>query len=315
MKKKCIVISALGEESFTDLQIKNLQSALDVSFHSQVEEMHSDSFIDLCANAEIIGLTRRPLKKLDKDVIRHLPNLKAVAVYTTGYDWIDVDYLSQQQILLSFLPDYATITVAEHTLALILTMSRRVHLSSDKVKGRVAADVSLRGWELRNKSLGIIGFGRIGQEIASVVKSLGMNIAYFDDKQRPSDIDYLPFDELLKGSDIIVLSASRKRNATPLIGRQQFCLIKEGAYLINPSRSELVDNVELLKAIKSRRLAGYAVDDKIDLFLDDKELEEGRILQTGHTAWYSTEAIARGTENWVDNIIALGLNEPKNIIK
>lgn len=315
MKKRGIIISALGEKSFSDDQVEKINAALNVQFHAQLDEMDKKSFIHLCQEAEILGITRRPLKILDKDIITALPNLKGIAVYTTGYEWIDVQCLHERKITLSYLPDYAAITVAEHTLALMLSMSRRINLSFDKVRGIVSEEISLRGWELHEKSIGIVGFGRIGQEIARLSKAFGMTVTFYDNKVSQFDINinYQPLEELLSSSDVIVIAASKTRNASPIIGRHEIALMKKGAYLINPSRADLVDNAEILRAIQSEQLSGYAVDDKIDLFLN-AEIEPGRILQTGHTAWYSTEAIARGTQNWVENIISLAADQPQNVV-
>jgi len=311
-KKRGVIISALGEKSFSNKQVDKINTVLNAQFHAQLNEMDKENFIRLCQDAEILGITRRPLKKLEKDTITALPNLKGIAIYTTGYDWIDVKCLHERKITLSYLPDYATITVAEHTLALMLTMSRRSHLSFDKVRGFISDDISLRGWELWQKSVGIVGFGKIGQEIAKLSKAFGMTVTFYDNKVSQFDANYQPFEDLLRYSDVIVLAASKIRNASPIIGKHEIALMKKEAYLINPSRADLVDNAEMLKAIQNHQLSGYAVDDKIDLFLN-ASIEAGRILQTGHTAWYSTEAIARGTQNWVENIISLA-SQPQNVV-
>ncbi len=313
-KKKGIIISAMGTGSFSKNQINRINNVLDVKFHAQLGEMKSAEFIDLCKDVEVIGVTRRPFKKLEKNIIESLPDLKSIAVYTTGYDWIDTESLQENNIILSYLPDYSTITVAEHTMAMMFTMSRRTHLSFDKVRGNISDDISLRGWELRNKTVGIVGWGKIGQEVGRLSKAMGMNVIV-NDIEEINSVNNYTLDDLLSSSDIVVLTASKIRYSPPIIGTREISLMRDGAYLINPSRIDLVDNRAVLKGIKSKKLAGYGVDDSVDLFLNDKEVEPGRIFQTGHTAWYSTEAIKRGTEAWVENIISLSINEPKNIVE
>ena len=102
------------------------------------------------------------------------------------------------------------------------------------------------------------------------------------------------------------------RDEAPVIARKELSMMKRNAVLINPARSDLVDNADLFMALKEKKLMGYAVDDYIGDFSEG--LDFGRILQTGHTAWYSTEAIERGTSQWVKNIIGLSGPSPINLI-
>jgi phosphoglycerate dehydrogenase-like enzyme len=215
-----------------------------------------------------------------------------------------MEYMRKKNIAVSFLPEYCTISVAEHTLAMLLTMLRRTHMSFDKVRGLIPEETSLRGYELRGKHVGIIGLGRIGSEIARLLKAMHTNVCYYDIRsiEYPA-AEYKPRQKLLEQSDIIILACSKKRNEAPIIGAEELAKMKKGAFLINPARSDLVNNRAVVDALKEKRLMGYAVDDDIGDY--SSELDYGRILQTGHTAWYSTEAIERGTGQWVKNVIEM----------
>lgn len=315
MNKKGVVISALGEKSFSAQQVARMKDSMDVTFRSQLDLLSKDEFIDIAYPAQILAVTRRSIKDINREIIDSLPNLTGLAIYSTGYEWVDVEYLCARGIKLSYVPDYASITVAEHTLAIMLVMSRRIHLSFDKVRGIVPPTTSLRGWELKDKRLGIVGFGNIGRYVAKLSKGFDMKMFYNDPIQIEfPDIKYLPFEELLGTSDVIVLTCSKLREAKPVIGSKEMDLIKNGAYLINTARADLVDSQAVLDAIRNKKLSGYAVDDEVKT-LKDSSIEPGRILQTGHTAWYSNEAIQRGTEEWVSNIISLALDTPQNIVK
>lgn len=312
--KKGIIVSASGRASFSKKQIKKIDSVLDAIFYARLTLMSKEEFIKLAKDAEILAVTRRSIKDIDREVIESLPRLQGVAIYSTGYEWVDVEYLNKKRITLSYLPDYATISVAEHTLGVILSMSRRIHLSFDRVRGIVSNETSLRGWELRNKTVGIVGLGRIGREVVRLLKAFGTTLCFYDNKELHSvDAYFLPFEKLLKAADIIVLTASKQRSSPPIITKSELALMKKGAYLINPSRAALVDNRAVMNAIREKKLGGYAVDDSIDIFTENLDIEPGRILQTGHTAWYSDEAIARGTDEWVDNIVALAIDKPQNV--
>lgn len=315
MKPKCVILSARGVKSFTAAQAKEIIARLDAVFIEVLEPLNKKDFIKRVYDANILAVTRRSIKDFDRNIIDALPNLKALVVYSTGYEWLDLDYLKEKGVLVSFLPDYCTASVAEHTLTMILTMMRRTHLSYDKARGLIPQDVSLRGFELRGKDVGIIGLGRIGREIALLLKALGTNVSYYDVREiRDAAVPFMPVEDMLKRSDIVVLACSKTRGAPPIIGAMEIALLKNGAFLINPARSDLVETQAIVDALKEKRLMGYAVDDTIGDFND--VLDFGRIFQTGHTAWYSTEAIERGTDMWVKNIIALadGTISPMNLL-
>lgn len=360
--KKGIIISALGSGSFTEEQVHRLQACLDVTFHARLGLLTEEEFVKLAKPADILAVTRRSIKNLNAESLQLLPNLQALAIYSTGYEWVDVEHLRQRGIALAYLPEYSMVAVAEHTLGLMLSMSRRIHLAFDKVRGHVPEDISLRGFELRGKTVGIVGLGRIGREVAQMAKAFGMKIYYYDEMvslaneekmevasagkpgeaidqgleetnalvlsasrelrlaeilagAEASGAEYLPFEELLRAADYLVLTCSKKRHAPPVIGEAELALVKRSAYLINTARADLVDAKAIVAAIKAHRLEGYAVDDAIDLFLTDPEIQPGRILQTGHSAWYSTEAIQRGTEEWVQNIVGLATGVPRNLVE
>jgi lactate dehydrogenase-like 2-hydroxyacid dehydrogenase len=313
--KETVIITALGEGSFSQEQLQRLCAGLRVRFHAQLNPMTPADFISLTGSAEIIGLTRRPQLVLDRSIIDFLPKLRGVAIYATGTDWLDLDALAERHVAVSHLPDYSTTTVAEHTVALLLTLSRRLHLSHDRSRGMLSPETSLRGWELQGKRIGIIGLGRIGSAVARLATAFGMDVAYYDLQEKGGEIPYCPLNHLLAQSDVIVLAASRRLGELPLLGKREFQLMKRGSYLINPARRELVETAAVVSALSEGKLAGYAVDDLLPDLPATLELEPGRLLQSCHTAWYSTEAIARGTDGWVKNIIALGEGCPQHLVE
>lgn len=314
MKKRGVIISALGKGSFTGEQVERIESCLDATFHAQLDPVSKEQWIELAQPAEILAITRRPIKNIDREMIRALPNLQGIAIYSTGYEWLDQQALAERGILLSYLPDYSAISVAEHTVGLLLTMARRIHLTYDKSRGMVPDWVSVRGTELRGKRLGLIGLGTIGREVAQMTACLGMEVCYYDLREIcEPNVRYQSWEDILQTSDFVVLTCSKRRDAEPIIGARELSMMKKGAYLINPARADLVDGVAVVNAIRAKHLMGYAVDDTLPIF-NDPGIEPGRILQTGHTAWYSTEAIQRGTEAWVNHIVGLALGQPIHLV-
>ncbi|WP_066633891.1 2-hydroxyacid dehydrogenase [Desulfolucanica intricata] len=316
MSYKVTVISARGEDTFLPEQVNKIKAVSDAVFYARMDPLTRDELVQLTVDADIVAITRRSVKHLGPDTLSLLPKLKGLAVYSTGCEWVDHYYLAQKGILLSYIKDYSTTSVAEHTMGLMLAMSRRIHLSSDKVRGLVPEYVSLCGWQLEGKKLGIIGMGNIGQRVAKLASAFGMEIYYYDLKfKEAANAAYLPLDELLQSCDMISLSASRQYQEPPILTADKIRLIKPGACLINAGRPELADTGAIVAAINEGRLVGYAVDEVLDKSLLEGIKDYGRILQTGHSAWYSREAIDKGTAGWAENIYHLAIDKPINIFK
>jgi lactate dehydrogenase-like 2-hydroxyacid dehydrogenase len=312
---KMVILSAQGAESFTQVQLAELSRVSQLTTHQVLHRLSRGELISLCRDAEILGITRRATINIDDEMISGLPCLKGIAVYASGYDWVDLNALDRRGAALSILPDYSTRTVAEHTWGMILTMSRRLHLSDRVMKGELPPYISLRGYELAGKTMGIIGMGRIGKAIARIAEAFSVRVIWHDKKDIQSESGTAtPFDEVLSSSDIIVFACSHERGAGPIMDDAAVAVMKDGVYLINPVRQALVDNDAVLRGINNKRLAGYAVDDKVFTAAQLATIEAGRILQTGHTAWYSNEAMERGTQCWVDNLTALAQGRPINLV-
>lgn len=313
---KTIIFCALGEKSFTQEQVHKLKKHCDITFHESLKPLDKDTFIQKASGFDIIAVTRRSIKDVDKDMIDRLASLKHLIIYSTGYEWIDLDYLNQKNILLSNLPEYCTRSVAEHTVGLILALATRLHLTMDYSRGMISEQVSLRGFELKDKTVGIMGLGRIGQLIAKLLAPFEMHIQYYDIQKRESPFAvYTPLESLLETSDYIVVMANKVRNAPPLLTDKELSLVKKNCFIINTARADHVDHKALLKAIHEKRVYGYAVDDTPFEFTDESALEPGRVIMTAHTAWYTTESIKKGTEDWVDCIIAASAGQPINLIR
>jgi len=263
--------------------------------------MTADEFVRQTAGYAFLAFTRRAVHDLDRNIIGRLPHLQGVSVYATGYEWIDVAALNSRDIAFWRIEDYCTEAVAEHALGMLLTMIRRIHLSHDRSRKLIDASVSLRGTQLSGKTIAILGYGRIGRRFERILTGFDTRVLKYD--PAVPDADAPDRDTLLRIADAVVLCANHIRGAPPIIGAPQLQLMKHGALLINPSRANLVDHFAVIAAIGARTLAGYAIDDTLPILQEHlHQLEPGRILQTAHTAWYSEEALEKGTATWVDNI-------------
>jgi phosphoglycerate dehydrogenase-like enzyme len=313
-KPNVTILSARGDQSFSDEEKRLLAHAGSVRYIPCLEPLPSQRLAVIAPDTEVLGLTRRATRHLNVDWLGTLPRLRGIAVYSTGYEWIDMASLAAKGIQVAYLPDYSTITVAEHAMGMLLMLSRRLHLSHSIACGFLPSGISLRGWELAGKTIGIIGLGRIGRAIAMRCAAFGINVIVHDPVVRVAGWMHVSLDRLLAQSSIVMLAASQQRGARPLLDKTALAYLQRGAWLVNPSRSSLVDHSAVIDALRNGRLQGYAVDDRVFGPEELAGIEPGRVVQTMHTAWYSDEAMARGTTGWVRRIVALARNEPMDLV-
>ena len=292
---KTLILSAQGQNSFSPLQLSQVQPS---KIHAVPSGISDVDFIKMAKGMHVIALTRRPQVSITKKLLDKLPDLRALCVYSTGLEWIDLSEIERRKILLYSLEDYCSTSVAEHTVGMLLVQSRRLILSDMKSKELIPDSISLRCFEISEKVAGIIGLGRIGLKIADLLSAFGCPIKYHDIEKKQTKYEKVGKKNLLLDSDIVIL-------ACPYQGRYEIDepdlkLMKENAVLVNPSRKDLVNETAVLQHVMSKKLHSYAVDDIMNT--TNLEIEHGRILQTHHTAWYSDEVLRRGTQMWVNNI-------------
>ncbi|MFQ5696590.1 MAG: NAD(P)-dependent oxidoreductase, partial [Terriglobia bacterium] len=199
--------------------------------------------------------------RLSRTVLEKMSRLKLLATRSTGYDHIDAAYCRERGIGVANVPSYGEYTVAEHTFALILSLSRNVHKSyRHAVEGRMDL-AALTGFDLKDKTLGVIGAGRIGLHVIKIARGFGMRVLAFDVRQdgflaELLHFDYVPLDRLLAESDIITLHAPSTPQTHHLLNRERLGQTKPGALLINTSRGGLVDTDALIKALDTGQLGG-----------------------------------------------------------
>jgi D-lactate dehydrogenase len=204
--------------------------------------------------------------EIDKEIIDSLPSLKLITTRSTGYDHIDYEYCRSKGILVCNVPEYGTKTVAEWTIGLMLTLIRKIYYAVDQIKENESFDLkNLRGEELYEKTLGVIGTGRIGKEVIKLAKAFGMNILAYDtfpdeNFAKEYNVTYTSLEELLKNSDVITIHVNLNPSTYHLINKENIKFIKSESYLINTSRGGIVETEALLYALKEGILKGVALD-------------------------------------------------------
>ena len=322
MSEPCLVVlSRRGRDSLPAKCRAELNRLADARYVRCDGRLSQGEAATVLADADLLGATNLCLPTLDAELLDRLPRLRGIVLYATGYDHLNVPLLRSYGIELSVLPRYATTAVAEHALAMLLALATRLHLANDRSRGACNPDVSLRGIELSGRTLGVVGVGRIGRHVARLARSLGMQVAGTDVdpravlRARASAIRMGRLDWLLARSDVVAVCASHRFEGAPLLGPSELAMMRPGALLVNVARAGLVDTDAVITAVRAGRLRGYAVDDTVvDAARNGDLLAEGRVLQTGHSAWWRDEVIERGARMWGERLVAAVRGRPLDVV-
>lgn len=237
-------------------------------------------------------------------ILKHAKNLRAVICTSIGVDYVDIPAATDCGIIVANNPDFCIVAVAEYTIGLILSLTRYIPQAIDAVKeGSWQIRSKLRGMELFGKTLGIIGLGKIGREVALRARSFGMNILGFSPNAGPLaaaavGAKFVTLEELLRESDIVTLHTSLRKETKKLLSYKEFELFKEGSYLINTGRGGLIDEQALVDALKSNRISGAALD-VLTIEPPDKDnplLNMDNVIVTPHIAWNTNDAENKAQE-------------------
>lgn len=280
--------------------------------------------------------------RVTKAILDQLPHLKLIVTRSTGYDHIDVADAKERGITVTNVPTYGENTVAEHAFALILALSRNVHKSHVRRLRNNFSIEGLKGFDLKDKTIGVIGAGKIGLHVIKIARGFGMRILAFDAYQNTflSEVlgyEYVSLEKLFAESDIITLHTPYLPATHHLINEKNIELIKRGAILINTARGELVDNDALIHGLDSGILAGVGLDviegehlirEEKELLAENRKPEElqelvkdhillGRddVVYTPHIAFYSEEALHRILDTTIENIECYATGQCQNTIK
>ncbi len=272
---------------------------------------------DFAKDAE--GLVVFIYSKLNKELIDKMPKLKFIATTSTGFDHIDTEYCKKKGISVFNVPFYGENTVAEHAFALILALSRKIYPSIKRTaeQNSFESDESLRGFDLKGKTLGLLGCGNIGKHVAKIAKGFDMKVIVFDiykdeNFAKKTGFEYVDMDVLLRDSDIISLHVPYNDKTKHLVNEETIGKMKKGVFVINTSRGGVVDTSAFIKNLESGKIAGAGLD----------VIEEGyesiakmnNVIVTPHNAFNSSEAIKRIVDATTDNILSFLAGKPKNIV-
>ncbi len=283
--------------------------------------------------------------RITKDVLAHFSNLKLITTRSTGYDHIDIAACNERGIMVAYVPGYGDNTVAEFAFGLLLSLIRKIYKGIDQIKETGSFSLEgMRGADLKNKTIGIIGTGRIGREAVKIAKGFGMQVIAFDPMPDNAYAAAAGFkyaatlEELLGNSDVITIHCPLIPATNHLINENNIKSIKRGTYLINTARGGIVSTDALVTALSDGTLAGAAMDvleEEGELqeeltFLSKGHPKEGElqtllqdhilmkmpnVLITPHMAFDSTEALSRILEATFASIKGFITGTPVNIVR
>lgn len=322
--------------------VPDLKDYLKGTMKGHSVKIHEEPFTldTLDSKTEILGVFVN--NKVDKTVFDKLPKLKMIATFSTGFDHIDLKEAKKRKIIVCNVPTYGENTVAQHAFALILALSRKLFQSVKTVKEGVYDYHGLRGFDLKGKTIGIIGTGHIGIHLVDMLEGFETNIIAYDafpnkELEKTHNFKYVSKNKLFAESDIISLHVPLFPNTYHIIDKNAVKKMKDGVYIINTARGALTDPEALVWGLENGKIAGIGTDvleeetyfqnpekvlnltkqDEIRRTLMENILiDHPNTIITPHNAFNSVEALKRIMDTSLDNIKAFLDNKiQNNVIK
>ncbi len=282
--------------------------------------LNEDQLIEMCSEAEV--LSPFIYTNITRKVIDATPDLKLITTRSTGFDHIDIAYAREKGIPVCNVPAYGMNTVAEQAFALLLSVIRHVPPSFDSVKAGKFSYEGYRGKDLRGRTLGVLGTGRIGVHAIMIGKGFGMDTIAYDiyhnEKARDEiGFDYVELDELFERSDAITIHLPLLDSTKHMINRDSIAQMKPGVIIVNTARGGIVDTDSLVHGLEAGIIGGLGLDvveDELSMSSEHPLLQYDNVIITPHTAFYTDEAMTRIIQTTFDNIGAFTGGDPSNVV-
>lgn len=283
----------------------------------------ADKVVERASGAEIVFTNKTPLSE---DALNQLTSLKFIGVLATGYNIVNTEVAKTRSVIVANVPGYGTTSVVQMTFALLLELCLHVQHHSDTVmEGKWARSADWCYWdfplvELSGKTIGIIGFGRIGQQVGDVATAFGMNIVGNSrtqtDQSHRKNFRWAGVPELLKQSDVVSIHCPLFPDTKGLINKESLKLMKSSSFLLNTSRGPIIVDEDLADALNNDMIAGAGIDVlSIEPPSKDNPLFKAKnCIITPHIAWATKEARTRLMETTVKNLAAFLEGNPVNVV-
>ncbi|MGX8700379.1 D-2-hydroxyacid dehydrogenase [Caproiciproducens sp.] len=283
----------------------------------------ANKVVERIGDADAVYTNKTPITKA---VLEACSNVKFIGVLATGYNVVDVKTAEEKKIVVSNIPTYGTDAVAQFAIALLLELCHHIGEHSDCVKkGDWTNNADWCFWnyplvELAGKTMGILGFGRIGRRTGQIAQALGMKVLAYDSfrdtTMESATCRYAELDELLKESDVIALHCPLFPSTMGIINKDTIAKMKDGVMILNNSRGPLIVEEDLRDALNSGKVAGAAVDvvSTEPIKMDNPLLQAKNIIITPHISWAPKESRQRLMDIAVDNLQKFKDGTPINVV-
>ena len=309
---KVLIADAINEKG-----IENLKEVADVVVDTSITPEELANTIH-----EYNGIVVRSRTKLTADIIEKADNLQIIARAGVGVDNIDLNAATEKGIMVVNSPESTSVTVAEHTMGLILSMARKISIADKSVKDGKWEKKKFMGVELRNKTLGVIGMGRIGSQVVNRCKAFGMDAMAYDpylpeEVAKQMGVELTDLETVLKNADFITIHVPLTPETKHSISTEQFEIMKDTAFIVNCARGGIIDEEALYDALVNDKIGGAALDvyEEEPPAADCKLFGLDNIILTPHIAASTKEAQRDAAIIVADEIIDLAKgNTPKNVL-
>ena len=307
-------ISWEGLEKFGQLKVNDRIS---------YDEKDEDLIVEAVGDAEIVFTNKTPMTRT---AIQRMPNLKYIGVLATGYNVVDIETAKERGIVVTNIPTYGTASVGQFAIAMLLEICHNIgHHSKAVHEGRWETNPDWCFWdypliELDGKTMGIIGYGRIGQTTGRIAQALGMKVLAYDEYQNPDLVSdtckYVSLEELYKESDVIALHCPLFPSTEGIINKDSIAKMKDGVIILNNSRGPLIVEQDLADALNSGKVyaAGLDVVSTEPIKGDNPLLQAKNCFITPHISWAPKESRQRLMDIAVDSLKAYLEGNPINVV-
>lgn len=265
--------------------------------------------------------------QLDRPALERLKELgvTSIALRCAGFNNVDLVACEQLRLRVGRVPAYSPYAVAEHTVALLLSLNRRLHKAYNRVREGNFSLVGLLGFDLRGKTVGVVGTGKIGSVVLEILEGFGCHVLAYDPYPSSEKIEYVDLETLFRRSRVVTLHCPLTPETHHLINAQALSQMQQGSILVNTSRGGLVDTRAVIEALKSGHLGGLALDvyeEEGDLFFQDlsdrvitddvfaRLLTFPNVIVSGHQAFFTREALEAISGTTVTNLLAFLHDQP-----
>ena len=318
---KIVVLDGYTENP-GDLNWKELEKLGELTVYERTSLTDPAEAIARIGDAELIFTNKTPITR---EILNSCPQIRFIGVLATGYNVVDVEAAKEKGIPVCNVPAYGTASVSQYAIALLLELCHHIGHHDKAVKGgrwEHSADWCFWDYpliELEHKTIGIIGFGRIGQSTGRIAKALGMKVLAYDVFPTESGRtigEYVSLDELLKESDVIALHCNFTKENEKIICRENIEKMKDGVLLVNNARGQLVNEEDLAEALKSGKVAAAGLDvvSAEPIKGDNPLLYAPNCIITPHISWAPKESRQRIMECSVENAKAFLKGKPVHVV-